>query len=389
MARGTATVHPDRAWLDPGEPLRFTDAVKKINDAVKRGLPTRRGAYKRVAVLLFHWDNDDLGIAPLERELSRCFYNIFNHRVENYVIEAYPNRHNPTQNLSNRMVSFRATHQGDDNLLIYVYSGHAHSGGPDRHGCYMFGKRQKKPAAPQIDWLGVRLMGDYADGDALYILDTCYSTTGALEHTETELLASASMETVSTDSLVDCLTNRLINLFKRFNGEPRTVASYHSHLIGDMHLPECRLGNTPVYVAAYEKHSITLAALRRQDQGNLLGGFSHHNQAPGRVLVSFRLQGTTSLPAVQEWEKYLLSNVPAEVAAIKVEAVFGTGSQLLLLTMPTSVWDLLSEDKAINFVAHVDSNNLLESAIQASSSALALRPRGTENVRPGGSKPPR
>lgn len=109
-------------------PLDYSQAVQAIHEAVEKGMTTHRKPYKNVAVLMFHWDNDDIGVAPLETELAQTFRHIFELTVEQYLILSRPPAGNPTQRLQNRLVAFRKKHQDPDNLLIYVYSGHAHSG---------------------------------------------------------------------------------------------------------------------------------------------------------------------------------------------------------------------------------------------------------------------
>jgi len=122
------SVRPLRSWQRNSHPLEFSDAISQINAAVRKGLPTSRVAYEKVSVLMMHWDSDDIGVIPLERELGNVFRVIFRFVIEYYEIEASPLSHNPTQNLQNRLIKFRTDHQGDRNLLIYVYSGHASAG---------------------------------------------------------------------------------------------------------------------------------------------------------------------------------------------------------------------------------------------------------------------
>lgn len=121
-------VRPLRAWVKNEFPLKFEEAVGLISEAVRKGLPTSRNQYQKVAVLMLHWEHDDIGVVPLEDEMANLFEQLFNYAVERYVIEPYPLMRNSERNLSDRLTAFRNKYEGPRNLLIYVYSGHAWSG---------------------------------------------------------------------------------------------------------------------------------------------------------------------------------------------------------------------------------------------------------------------
>lgn len=121
------TVRPLRAWLKNKFPLQFEEAVGLISDAVQKGLPTSRN-YQSVAVLMFHWEHDDIGVVPLEDEMAASFEQLFNYTKERFTIDPYPSGRNSERLLSDRLLAFRNRYEGPRNLLIYVYSGHAWSG---------------------------------------------------------------------------------------------------------------------------------------------------------------------------------------------------------------------------------------------------------------------
>ena len=47
------------------------------------------------------------------------------------------------------------------------------------------------------------------------------------------------------------------------------------------------------------------------------------------------------------------------MADIKVEAVFGSFSALCLLTMPIAIWDMIKQNEAFNFIAYVETSNVM------------------------------
>ena len=94
--------------------------------------------------------------------------------------------------------------------------------------------------------------------------------------------------------------------------------------------------------------------------------------------MTFHLDGHAAIPKIEDFQEYLLSNIAPQIATVKIEGLFESGSQVLLVTMPASVWATLREDENINFVAHVRSSNMLLDEPPR----LGQRPGGLENVRP-------
>ena len=90
------------------------------------------------------------------------------------------------------------------------------------------------------------------------------------------------------------------------------------------------------------------------------------------------MKGYTTMPNIQEFKGYLLSQIPQNVADIKVEAAFETTSQLYLVSLPASVWIMLEKNENVEFVAHIKSGNKLQGGL--SEATLVQRPKGSENI---------
>ena len=75
--------------------------------------------------------------------------------------------------------------------------------------------------------------------------------------------------------------------------------------------------------------------------------------------MTFHLDGHASIAKIEDFQKYLLSDIPPQIADIKIEGQFESGSQVLLVTMPAPVWPTLREDDNITFIAHVRSSDML------------------------------
>jgi len=96
--------------------------AEELSTIVNKQLPSYEKPYGQVAVLAFHWENDDLGVAPLEAELLDVFRKIYGFNVESFTI---PAASNATIDLLEKLVKFYRKWDAKDALTIYIYSGHA------------------------------------------------------------------------------------------------------------------------------------------------------------------------------------------------------------------------------------------------------------------------
>lgn len=74
------------------------------------------------------------------------------------------------------------------------------------------------------------------------------------------------------------------------------------------------------------------------------------------VMISLALEDDQRLD-INAWEQWL-SAFPAMAKYVKVQGVFKSHSNLLLLSVPVMIWNLLPEDPAVSFIAFIRSNNL-------------------------------
>lgn len=197
-----------------------------------------------------------------------------------------------------------------------------------------------------------------ADGDVLVIMDSCYSGAAAMGPGEFEYLVASGFESPAAAHPPECFSRRLTDLLKNLPSPEITVAQIHAQLVKQANKRGSQLDYTPVHVASKGKPSITLRPLlKMQREVNSLR--KSDELADGKVLVSVLLQGKTSVPDVKQWQAWLSNHIPENVADIKIEAVFESHSSLCLLTMPTAVWNMLKHDSAYQFIAYVESRNIL------------------------------
>ncbi|KAL8647062.1 MAG: hypothetical protein Q9210_005777 [Variospora velana] len=352
-----------RANLNKTYEPNFRSVVGQINEAIKRGLPDaqEQSKYRRVAVLMIHWSNDNLGIVPLETQLAQVFAKVYNFTVETYSIPTIvPAGQSVTREFQRRLTKFVDSYEGPHSLMIYVYSGHADAGAaPLYDQCIWYGSDAIPLAqCPQVDWAALRVTTDIAIGDTLYILDCCYASTAAINKTENEYLVAAAMENPAGSAIQTSFTQRLINILVANNGSPQTVASMHASMVSNMKAANTNMSYTPIHIAANVKPTIILQRLAKTPK-DIQAVKQFDTRAAGKVLISVSLQGKASYPDVEKFEKWLLTNMPPNVASVKVEAAFHASSHLVLFTVPLEVWAYLEGNEAFRFIDHVDSHNLL------------------------------
>jgi hypothetical protein len=101
--------------------------AQELSVTVNRCLPSYDKPYGQVSVLAFHWENDDIGVAPLEVELLNVFRKIYGFNVESFTI---PATSTAPHNLSRKLGDFYEKWDAEDALTIYIYSGHAEEADP-------------------------------------------------------------------------------------------------------------------------------------------------------------------------------------------------------------------------------------------------------------------
>lgn len=219
------------------------------------------------------------------------------------------------------------------------------------------------PGAVSIPWNFLENIV-VARGDVLFILDACFSSGAAfpslqtsVKKSEAEYLAAPGFNQMASGSLVNSLTNRLINALKNMPQASFTVAQLHSYLVQQAQDPQNELEYTPVHIAHSSKPSITIRPWI-QTPREVRNLHTDLDFSTGKVLISARLKDDASIPRIKEWEKWLANGIPTDIGEISIEAVFKSHSTLCLFTMPTYVWNLLKHDPAYDFVASVKSHNI-------------------------------
>jgi hypothetical protein len=222
--------------------------------------------------------------------------------------------------------------------------------------------------SPSVDWTVLQDRVMNAKGDVLFILDCCYaasmvhkSHTGGREL----LLASGKTDRASNQNT---FTKALIREIKELQGQPCTVKMLH-HLLLE-HQSQHNLDPSPLFDCMSETQSgIVLASLEKDSATTSLAlkqsTIKSLSNPQCRVLISLSLTNLEKKPISEVWLEWFKKYAPPEIAGVDIallvtpEAAYEANSSLLLVTMPTALWNTLPHHPAICFVSEVRSNNLL------------------------------
>lgn len=129
-------IRPRNAYGRMKHKQNLESFTRELQVAVNTCLPSYDKPYGQVSVLAFHWENDDMVVEPLERELLRVFRNIYGFNVESFTIPA--NFNTAPLSLAGKLSNFCMKWGAEDALTICVYSGHAEEADPQGDD-YMLG----------------------------------------------------------------------------------------------------------------------------------------------------------------------------------------------------------------------------------------------------------
>jgi hypothetical protein len=245
---------------------------------------------------------------------------------------------------------------------------------------------------PKIEWFTVSSALPYTKGKVLVIMDCCFAASAATFKSEMdiphgpELLAASAWENVASSNNQTCFTRLLIDELHQTHGEPVSIAQLYSSLVRKALSSKIRA--CPVYVPKLDCESIILAKLedkaRPNQQFEPRRTRSMPKPKPYRVLISVHLESSVGVLDLEQWKKWLLSNIPSDILSsqIAIQAVFDSTSSLVLVSVPIEVWSMLPANKQLyRFVGFVTSDNLLP-GLEDTLGALVERPKGTENDKP-------
>ncbi|KAI0481552.1 hypothetical protein F4859DRAFT_529354 [Xylaria cf. heliscus] len=364
---------------------RLPDFAKALEDSAARAFPNRGSSqrYRKVYVLLLHWDCDDLFVLPELEDLEICLQQDYNFETERFTIPSS----NAHLDLMLKIGAMIKDHESTDTLLIVYYGGHAKIDDA-RQSTWC---ASRSPDSPWLQWSAIQTLLERSLSDALILLDCCAGAASAAFPTGnsiTETISASSWDAIAPNPGRYSFTSTLLEVLQEWKKKTFSVAMLHAEILARLKhpRPERHNGNrfeartTPVHFMMTANHkapSIELCKISsdlsppslhsastsgrnsflegRASTDDIMG--SEPNEAVPHVMISLALEDDQNLN-IDDWERWL-ATIPALAKYVQVQGVFKSHSTLLLVSLPVMVWDMLPDHPACNFIAFIRSNNLV------------------------------
>jgi hypothetical protein len=131
----TPGLRPPHSWSEARK-TAMGQVQQQVNNAIKSAFNPHPSKYKRAIAVLFHFDNDDLGIDPLEKQLGQVFKNYYGYEIRYETLKSKGKPEIGIQDVTRWLHNDGWT--GAGNLIILVFSGH---GQVQTHGQFDFSKK--------------------------------------------------------------------------------------------------------------------------------------------------------------------------------------------------------------------------------------------------------
>ncbi|KXJ97504.1 hypothetical protein Micbo1qcDRAFT_191958 [Microdochium bolleyi] len=359
--------------------------AESLEGSAARAFPNRGSSqrYSKVHAILLHWKCDDLFVLPELEDLESCFREDYSFETETFPIPS----DNSHLELMLRIGAMVKEHESTDTLFIVYYGGHAKID-DSRQSTWC---ATRSTESPWLQWSAIQTLLERSLSDVLILLDCCAGAASATfpsGNTVTETISASSWDAIAPDPGRYSFTSALIEVLVQWKRRIFSAAMLHAEVLARLKHPRPVIVNgrnfearsTPVHFMMTNNHKVPSIELARvttgdqrppsppeephPDERTIAGrsaapqeiiGSSPNEDIP-HVMISLALEDDQRLN-ISEWQQWL-STIPALAKYVKIQGVFKSHSTLLLLSMPVSIWDVLPEDHACNFVAFIRSNNL-------------------------------
>ncbi|KAH8663638.1 hypothetical protein BGZ60DRAFT_516754 [Tricladium varicosporioides] len=233
--------------------------------------------------LLIYWEEDDIGLEPQVRLLSRVFRDIYHFTT--ILVLSLPSQHCHLA-LHAQLHDFLRAHSGPKNVLVVYYSGH---GELDEDGRLIWTAYQRPKAPdvpiPELVWTKQQTPLEQSLSPVLLILDCCSSggsipyrpsiTNGSplshkIQDGPTEILAACGFETETPGKGPESFFNILIEELCSPSARNRfSILDLHRRMVRRSLLRRGE-SRTPVYVrigGSPNRPGITLRILNAREEG--------------------------------------------------------------------------------------------------------------------------
>ncbi|KAH7330254.1 hypothetical protein BKA65DRAFT_508996 [Rhexocercosporidium sp. MPI-PUGE-AT-0058] len=394
----------------------FDDFVNDMMIAGRRSR-TRKPRYNRVQALLISWKEDEdenaeevlLMNKTIEAEV-RTVHDLLEHKlnfsVDRFAIPIVDERNrsvNSQNKLLAKITNFVDKYEDEGTLLIIYYNGH---GSYWDNSCYWHPTEEaaelysgfnptRERRGPTLEWNPIQ-NSICTKADVLIILDCCYSGASLTQakgpRTTTEILTACG-KAQKTPAGPNSFSMRLVDSMNELLRTKPTfpITELYSHILGSNLKPdplhvirgpgsiviERQPGNESsdleLQVPTILDRRVSTSSSTSANDHN--SEFSGNLDTPGGALTDLSSVSSNSSrlvilairvkedvkPSAANWTECIRA-FPDEVEgleSVRVEAAFPTGSTMLIVSMPISLWLLLPENPAYTFLGFVKGSNFV------------------------------
>jgi hypothetical protein len=115
-------------YEDPAECLASLQVLaERLNTAIGGAYPATRArtSYKKVGVLMIHWENDDIGVQSSQDQLASVFRTVYGYEVSRFVIPSGRSTQFAQRATRRALGDMMDELDSPNSLLIVQYSGHS------------------------------------------------------------------------------------------------------------------------------------------------------------------------------------------------------------------------------------------------------------------------
>lgn len=275
----------------------------------------------------------------------------------------------------------------DKNLFVVYYAGHGRITS-ERQAEWLC---KRSSALPTVTWSGIQTLFADSQSDVLILLDACAaaSATEKAAYGSMEAIMACGFGSIAPPPGEHSFTNALIDVLEDWvNKRSFSASCLHAEILTRLKMKENRKGReglryewctTPVYINCSQDSKASSIELCRR---NILPRASNdgsgaepssssdateldtndplfsgvHSDGP-RVIISIALEESQPDLDVTSTVRWLKS-IPLLAEHATVEAVYGSYSTLLILSVAIPVWNLLPDYLACSFIGFITSPNL-------------------------------
>ncbi|KAL8878015.1 MAG: hypothetical protein Q9198_004089 [Flavoplaca austrocitrina] len=298
------------------------------------------------------------------RTLQDIFQTSYHYTCEDIVLKQNTGENKRRVDVQTTLLRIMHQYEGPETLIILYYGGHSMMLEQPMMQTIVSSQSAEMRGSTQLHTMNlVDVMNatlELHDSDVAYLLDSCYGTSLALK-TGKELLASSSVEIVSTASGMTGFTRQLCDLLEKQERKPITLAHIHAKLLkkhfAGIDNTIMGLELTPVHTELNpnQQGSLILAPLRTSSFRNPVPWPSRNvpflDRDHLKVQISVHMWNT-KIPELQNWVKWLTTNKPPFIRELEISVATAckTGSLLVTLIIPAAVHSAMHGNPAYQMI---------------------------------------